>query len=197
MIPCLVKCIMVGLSRTIKLPPNVNKPDFLPLRCKRRPLNVVVGIGPAQQVEADADAAAAQEEEPQQDVDQRGGPEGEQVQRPVAVGPRAAAGGGGAVVVGLVDGVDPHVPWREKGWVAQLPLQNQARFRARSPERRWKKNNKNSPAINQQKRKKEVREFQAVQSRLSGVAGSSLAWRAQGRQASSARARPKTPSTIR
>lgn len=163
------------------------------MRCNRWTLNVVVGIGPAQQVEADADAAAAQEEEPQQDVDQRGGPEGKQVQRPVAVGPRA---GGGAVVVGLVDGVDPHVPWGEPGSVAQLPVQNRA---PKGPVHlsAGEKKNKNSPAINQQKRKKEVREFQAVQSRLSGLGGSSLAWWAQGRQASSARARPKAPSTIR
>lgn len=81
------------------------------LRCKCWTLNVV-GISSAQQVETDEDAAAADEEETQQDVDQGGGPEGEQVQRPVAV--RLPAGGV-LVVVGLVNGVDPHVTWRNPG----------------------------------------------------------------------------------
>lgn len=72
-----------------------------------RPLDVV-GIGPAAQEEADEDAAAAHEEHAQEDVDQGGGPEGEQVERPVAVGVRARRV---LVVVGLVNGVDPHVTY--------------------------------------------------------------------------------------
>lgn len=55
----------------------------------------------------------------------------------------------------------------------------------------------NSPAINQQKRKKPVSEFQAVQIRLRGLEVPSLGSRAQGRQESTAITRPKTPTTIR
>lgn len=77
-------------------------------RCKCWSLNVI-GISSAQQAETDEDAAAADQEETQQDVDQGGGPERKQVRSPVAVRIHA---GRVLVVVGLVNGVDPHVTWR-------------------------------------------------------------------------------------
>lgn len=69
----------------------------------------VVRIGTAQQEHTDEDAAAADEGEAQQDVGEGGGPEGEQVQRLVAVRIRDRRV---LVVVGHVNGVDPHVTWR-------------------------------------------------------------------------------------
>lgn len=68
--------------------------------------DVVVGVGSATQVEADEDAAAAEQEQAEEDVDQGGGPEGKQVQRPVAVGLHGCRV---LVVVGLVNRVDPHI----------------------------------------------------------------------------------------
>ena len=75
-------------------------------------LDVVVGVGPAEGAEAQQSAAPPEQEQAQQDVQQRGGPEGKQVQRLVAVW---LHGRGGAVVVGLVDGVDPHISCRDDG----------------------------------------------------------------------------------
>lgn len=69
------------------------------------PLDFVVGVGSPAQAEAEDDAAAADQRQTYEDVDQRGGPEGEQVERPVAVG----IAGYVPVVVGLINGVDPHV----------------------------------------------------------------------------------------
>lgn len=69
-------------------------------------LDVVVGVGAAAQEEAEEDAAAAHQEQTQQDVDQGGGPEGEQVERLVAVGIQMC---GVLVVVGLINRVDPHI----------------------------------------------------------------------------------------
>lgn len=69
----------------------------------------VVGIGSTQHAETDQDAAATNKGETHQDVDQGGAPERKQVQRPVAV---QIHGGRVLVVDGLVNGVDPHVPWR-------------------------------------------------------------------------------------
>lgn len=91
------------------LPFHVYKTKLIARDANGRRLNVV-GIGAAHQEETDEDAAAAKEEEAQQDVDQGGGPEGKQVQRLVAVGVHA---GRVLVVVGLVNGVDPHVTWRK------------------------------------------------------------------------------------
>lgn len=55
------------------------------MRPESTSLNVVVRVGPSTQEEAEEDAAAAKKEQTQQDVDQGGGPEGEEVERLVAV----------------------------------------------------------------------------------------------------------------
>ncbi|TNN58883.1 hypothetical protein EYF80_030893 [Liparis tanakae] len=55
----------------------------------------------------------------------------------------------------------------------------------------------NSPAINQQKKKKDVNEFQAAQIGWSGLAVPSSGVWAQGRQESPDSTSPKTPATIR
>lgn len=70
------------------------------------PLDMVVGVGSAAQAEADEGAAAAYQGQTQDDVDQGGGPEGKQVDCPVAVGIHICSV---LVVVGLVNRVDPHV----------------------------------------------------------------------------------------
>lgn len=83
-----------------------------PCQGRGRPsLDVVVGVGSAARVEADEDAAAGEHEQAQEDVDQGGGPEGEQVERPVAVRIHVRRV---FVVVGLVDRVDPHVAWETR-----------------------------------------------------------------------------------
>lgn len=73
-------------------------------------LDVVVGVGSAAHVEADQDTAAEQQEHTQEDVDQGGGPEGKQVESPVAVRVHIRRV---PVVVGLVNGVDPHITSNE------------------------------------------------------------------------------------
>lgn len=69
-------------------------------------VGVVVVVGPAQQEEAAEDAAAGENEQNNQDVDQRGVPEGEQVERLVTV---ARHIGSVLVVLGLINRVDPNV----------------------------------------------------------------------------------------
>lgn len=71
-------------------------------------LHVVVGIGSATQEEAEEDAEAAYEEKTQEDVDQRGGPEGKQVECLVAIGFHTCCV---LVVVGLINRVDPHITY--------------------------------------------------------------------------------------
>ena len=89
-------------------------------------LDVVVGIGSFAQAEAAEGAAAADQEQAQQDVDQGGDPEGEQVQRLVAVGVHVCFA---LVEVGLVNGVDPHVTWtRKKPSDSHLQLQISALY---------------------------------------------------------------------
>jgi len=72
----------------------------------RRSLDVVVRVGSAAQEGAEAGAAAADHEQSQEDVDEGGGPEGKQVEVPVAVRVHI---GRVPVVVGLVNRVYPHI----------------------------------------------------------------------------------------
>lgn len=67
-------------------------------------------VGSSAQVEADEDAAADDQGGDEEDVGQRGGPEGEQVQCLVAVRLHACRV---LVVVGLVNRVDPHITSNE------------------------------------------------------------------------------------
>lgn len=69
-------------------------------------LHVVVRVCSATQEEAEEDAAAREQKQSQEDVDQGGGPEGKQVQCPVAVRIHICRV---LVVVGLINRVDPHI----------------------------------------------------------------------------------------
>lgn len=69
------------------------------------PLNVV-WIFAAKHESTDEDAAAADEGQTQDDVDQRGGPEGEQIESPIAVLIDICCV---LLEVWLINGVDPHV----------------------------------------------------------------------------------------
>lgn len=69
-------------------------------------LHVVIWVGTATQAEADKDATATQQEQPQEDVDEGGCPEGEQVERLVAIGIYICCV---LVVIGLVNRVNPHI----------------------------------------------------------------------------------------
>lgn len=67
--------------------------------CRRLHVDII-GVSAATQEEAEEDAAADYQEETEQDVDQRGGPKGKQVERLVAVGTYICCV---LVVVGLIN----------------------------------------------------------------------------------------------
>lgn len=69
-------------------------------------LDVIIRVGAATQEAAEEDAAAHDYKQTQEDVEQRCGPEGEQVERFVAVGVHICRV---LVVTGLVNRVDPHI----------------------------------------------------------------------------------------
>lgn len=69
-------------------------------------LDIVDGVGSATQAEAAEDTAAAHQEQTQEDVDQGGGPEGKQVEGPVAVGIHISCI---LVVVRLINRVYPNI----------------------------------------------------------------------------------------
>lgn len=72
---------------------------------------LVIGVGSATQAEAEEGAAAEDHEQTQEDIDQGGGPESKQVQGLVAIGVQSCCA---LVIVGLVNGVDPHIAWTKK-----------------------------------------------------------------------------------
>lgn len=74
-------------------------------------LDVVVWVGAATQAEAHEDAAASQQEDSKQNVDQRGGPEGIQVERLVTVHIWVCRV---LLEVRPVDGVDPDITWPQE-----------------------------------------------------------------------------------
>ena len=69
-------------------------------------LDIVDWVGSATHAEAAEDTAADHQEQTQEDVDQGGGPEGKQVECPVAVGIHI---GCILVVVRLINRVYPHI----------------------------------------------------------------------------------------
>lgn len=75
-------------------------------RSASRISDIVVGVGPTAYVEADHDTAAREDKQTHQDVHQRDGPEGKQVDCLVTVGIDLCRG---LVIVGFIDGVDPHI----------------------------------------------------------------------------------------
>lgn len=101
---------------------RVQPREVLPPCAPVHPLDFIVWVGSATQAEADEGAAAGQQGRSQQDVDHGGGPEGKQVQRLVAVGLYIRCV---LVVVGLVNGVDPHItgdkPAEEEGRHQRVP----------------------------------------------------------------------------
>lgn len=74
-------------------------------------VSLVVRVGSATQAEAEEGAAAEEHEQTHEDIDQGGGPESKQVQGLVAIGVQICRD---LVVVGLVNGVDPHIAWMKK-----------------------------------------------------------------------------------
>ena len=97
--------IRAATTQVIELFPPLSPPPG------QKSLDVVVGVGSATQAEADHDAAAAQQDHAEEDVDQSRDPEGEQVERLVAVKLRVRG------VLGEfrhVNRVDPHIAWKKQ-----------------------------------------------------------------------------------